>query len=69
MRVARHHAKEWGIDPEHIGVMGSSAGGHLASTIVTHFDAGDPASSDPVERHSSRPALKGRRSFFATLFW
>ncbi|MGA0437820.1 MAG: alpha/beta hydrolase [Limisphaerales bacterium] len=57
MRVARHHAKEWGMDPERIGVMGSSAGGHLASTIVTHFDAGDPASSDPVERHSSRPAL------------
>jgi acetyl esterase/lipase len=57
MRLAKHHAREWGIDANRIGVMGSSAGGHLASTMVTHFDSGDPTSSDPVERHTSRPAL------------
>jgi acetyl esterase/lipase len=37
--------------------MGFSAGGHLASTIATHFDAGDPGSADPIERVSSRPDL------------
>ncbi len=38
MRMVRSHAKEWGIDPQKIGIMGFSAGGHLASTISTHFD-------------------------------
>ena len=36
MRVVREHAEEWNIDPKKVGVMGSSAGGHLASTIATH---------------------------------
>lgn len=36
IRIVKYHAKEWGIDPEKIGVMGFSAGGHLASTIATH---------------------------------
>ena len=40
MRVIREHAQEWKIDPNKVGVMGSSAGGHLASTLMTHFDAG-----------------------------
>jgi len=57
LRLARHHATEWNIDPQRVGIIGSSAGGHLASTLVTHFDAGNPASTDPVERHSSRPDL------------
>ena len=39
MRVIREHAQEWNIDPNKVGVMGSSAGGHLASTLMTHFDA------------------------------
>ena len=37
--------------------MGSSAGGHLASTLLTHFDAGKPDAADPIERQSSRPDL------------
>jgi acetyl esterase/lipase len=37
--------------------MGSSAGGHLASTLLTHFDAGNPGAADPIERQSSRPDL------------
>jgi acetyl esterase/lipase len=55
MRTVRANAKEWGIDPAKIGIAGSSAGGHLASTVGTRFDAGDAASADPVERFSSRP--------------
>lgn len=39
MRLIRAHASEWGINPERVGIMGSSAGGHLASTIATHSDA------------------------------
>jgi acetyl esterase/lipase len=37
MRFVRRHAKEWGINPSQIGVMGFSAGGHLASTLSTHY--------------------------------
>ena len=55
MRLARYHAKDWGIDPGQIGVMGFSAGGHLASTLGTHFDAGQAKATDLVERMSSRP--------------
>jgi len=57
IRYVRSHAAEWGVDPHRIGVIGSSAGGHLASTILTHFDAGKPADPDPIERESSRPDL------------
>ncbi|MEQ8337450.1 MAG: alpha/beta hydrolase [Cyclobacteriaceae bacterium] len=55
MRLVRHNAEEWGIDPNQIGVMGFSAGGHLASTLGTHFDEGDASASDPIEKLSSRP--------------
>ena len=55
IRTARTHAKKWKIDPEKIGIMGSSAGGHLASTAITHFDKGDPKARDPIDRGSSRP--------------
>jgi len=55
MRLVRARAAEWNIDPHRLGIMGSSAGGHLASTMLTHFDAGDAASADPVEHQSSRP--------------
>lgn len=57
IRLVRARAKEWGIDPERIGILGFSAGGHLASTAGTHFDSGKPDSSDPIERVSSRPNL------------
>src|SRR5712691_5393788 len=57
VRVVRARAGEWKLDPKRVGIMGSSAGGHLASTLLTHFDAGKPDASDPVERQSSRPDL------------
>jgi len=57
MRLLRTQAVEWNLDQEKIGVMGSSAGGHLAATLLTHYEAGDEAAADPVERESSRPAL------------
>jgi len=55
LRLTRHHAAKWNINPSRIGIMGSSAGGHLASTLLTHFDAGKTDSTDPIERESSRP--------------
>jgi acetyl esterase/lipase len=55
MRIVREHAKEWNINPNEIGVMGFSAGGHLASTLGTHFDSGNPAAADSTERISCRP--------------
>jgi acetyl esterase/lipase len=57
IRMARARAVEWKVDPKRVGIMGSSAGGHLASTLLTHFDAGRPEASDPIERQSSRPDL------------
>ncbi len=57
IRFTRSKAAEWKISPNRVGVMGFSAGGHLASTAATHFDVGDPNASDPIERLSSRPDL------------
>lgn len=55
IRTVRARAAEWKIDPNRVGIMGFSAGGHLASTAATHFDSGNAGASDPVERQSSRP--------------
>ena len=55
LRIIRSGAQKWGIDPDRIGVMGFSAGGHLASTLGTHFDDGRPEAEDPVERVSCLP--------------
>ena len=41
MRIVRNHAKEWNIDPNNVGIMGGSAGGHLASTLATHYSSKD----------------------------
>jgi acetyl esterase/lipase len=57
LRLVRARAGEWKIDPHRIGIMGSSAGGHLASTLLTHFDSGNTNSNDPIEQQSSRPDL------------
>lgn len=57
VRTVRYRADEWKIDSHRIGIMGSSAGGHLASTLLTHFDDGDSQASDPIDRVSSRPDL------------
>ena len=55
IRFSRAHAKEWGIDPARVGILGFSAGGHLASTAGTHFDAGKVDAVDPIDRLSCRP--------------
>jgi acetyl esterase/lipase len=55
IRIVRSRAKERGIDPKRIGIWGFSAGGHLASTAATHFDAGKLDDPDPIQRVSCRP--------------
>lgn len=55
IRTVRARAGDLSIKPEHIGIMGFSAGGHLASTAGTHFDKGNPEASDPIEKVSCRP--------------
>jgi acetyl esterase/lipase len=55
IRMVRARAREFGVLPDKIGVMGFSAGGHLASTTITHFDSGNAQSADPVERAPCRP--------------
>lgn len=55
IRLVRARAKEFSVDPNKIGVLGFSAGGHLASTTITHFDAGNVQAADPVDRVSCRP--------------
>jgi acetyl esterase/lipase len=57
VRIVRYRAKEWNIDPARIAILGFSAGGHLASTLGTKFDAGKPDVKDEIERVSSRPDL------------
>ena len=54
IRFIRHHAADYGIDPERIGIMGGSAGGHLSLMQGTAGTAGDPKAKDPVDRESSR---------------
>lgn len=54
-RIVRSRAGEWNVDPNKIGILGFSAGGHLASTAGTHFDAGEAKASDPIDRASCRP--------------
>lgn len=55
VRLARSRATDWGVDPQRLGVLGFSAGGHLAATLSTHFDQGVKTASDPVDRQSCRP--------------
>ena len=57
VRWVRAHADEFKVDAHRVGIMGSSAGGHLASTLLTHFDGGETNAADAVERQSSRPDL------------
>jgi acetyl esterase/lipase len=55
IRLVRSRATEFGIQPDHIGMMGFSAGGHLTAMAGTLFEAGKTDAPDPVERQSSRP--------------
>jgi len=55
LRTVRANALAWHIDPRRIGIIGFSAGGHLASTAGTHFDGGQPRAADPIDRVSCRP--------------
>jgi acetyl esterase/lipase len=57
VRLVRARAADFKVDAKRVGIMGSSAGGHLASTLLTHFDLGQADAPDPVERQSSRPDL------------
>jgi endo-1,4-beta-xylanase len=54
IRLIRSRAKEWNIDPAHVGALGFSAGGELVTLASTRFDGGNPAATDPVEQHSSK---------------
>lgn len=55
VRIVRARAREWNVQPDRVGIMGFSAGGHLASTVGTHFDRGNSQAADLIERQSSRP--------------
>lgn len=55
IRWVRAHAADYGVNPERIGMIGFSAGGHLAAMAETRFDPGQPGAADPIERASSRP--------------
>ena len=57
VRWVRAHADTYKVDVKRVGIMGSSAGGHLAATLLTHFDDGNASSADLIERQSSRPDL------------
>jgi acetyl esterase/lipase len=57
VRTVRYRADEWGVDPHRVGIMGSSAGGHLAATALVHGGAGRSDDEDSVERESSLPNL------------
>ncbi|MCR4415887.1 MAG: alpha/beta hydrolase [Thermoguttaceae bacterium] len=53
VRYVRHHAKRWGVQPESIGIMGWSSGGHLTLLVATTANSGDPHAEDPVDREHS----------------
>lgn len=55
VRLARHHAEDWGIDPNKIGIMGFSAGGHLASTLSTQYDHKTERATDQIDQLSAKP--------------
>ena len=54
-RIIRANAKEWGVDPKRVGIMGFSAGGEQAAWVALRFDEGKPDATDPIERFSCRP--------------
>src|SRR6185436_2919496 len=71
IRTLRSHATEWRLDAARIGIIGFSAGGHLAMSASTMFDAGDPRAADPIDRVGSRPdvAVLGYPVISMTASW
>jgi acetyl esterase/lipase len=67
VRFIRHHAKDYKIDPDRLGVYGASAGGHLSLMLGTAGKAGDPEAGDPVDRESSR--VQAVACFFPPTDW
>lgn len=55
LRTVRANATKWKVDPKKVGIIGFSAGGHLASTATVHFDLGEGKTTDAITRESSRP--------------
>ncbi|MCC7338176.1 MAG: alpha/beta hydrolase [Pirellulaceae bacterium] len=55
IRLTRQNASQWNIDPNRVGVIGFSAGGHLVTTVLTHFDLGDASAKDAIDKQSCRP--------------
>lgn len=68
MRVVRDHAKQWDINPNKIGIMGTSAGANAALNLETHYDSGNPSATDPVEKQSDRPDFGALLSFWPYLY-
>ena len=58
IRLVRGRAQEWGIDPERVGVMGFSAGGHLAALAATNAGSPMPDAADPIDRLSAKPSFQ-----------
>ncbi len=65
IRMVKANAARWGVEPERVGVVGYSAGSHLALNLASNFDAGDPGADDPIETQDSRPAFVGSMSTWA----
>lgn len=57
LRTVRYRAQMWNVDPARVGILGFSAGGHLASSVSVYHDDGDGKASDPVDQHASRPNI------------
>lgn len=55
LKMTRMRASDWNLKGDQIGIIGFSAGGHLASMAITKFDLGEGKSADPIQRQSSRP--------------
>ncbi len=65
VRMVKANAAQWGVDSSLVGVIGYSAGSHLALNLIANFDAGDESADDPIERNDSRPAFVGSMSTWA----
>ncbi len=59
VRIVRTRAKEWNVNPAHVGILGFSAGGALAAYADIRFDRGEPNAADPINRESCRPDFVG----------